>query len=37
LQIILQQSGYSKIGEIIDSAINGQQAFDKVKQAYKKK
>ena len=33
----MQQSGYSKIGEIIDSAINGQQAFDKVKQAYKKK
>ena len=34
LQIILQQSGYPFINEMIDCANNGQQAFEKVKEAY---
>ena len=35
LTIILQQSGYSNIQSIIDSAHTGQQALDLVISAYK--
>ena len=37
LQIILQKSGYPQIKEFIDSANNGQEAVDKVKDAFAKK
>ena len=37
LQIILQKSGYPKIKDFIDSANNGQEAVQKVKDAFTKK
>ena len=37
LQIILQKSGYPQIKEFIDSANNGQEAVQKVKDAFTKK
>lgn len=34
LQIILQKSGYPNIKDYIDSANNGQEALEKVQEAF---
>lgn len=37
LSIVLQQSGYERIVQLIDKAYNGKEAVDLVKKAYKEK
>ena len=37
LKIVLQQSGIKNLMQLVDTAYNGQQALDLVKNAYEKK